>query len=44
MTSSTERIWPQGLAQALISSDLTTVEVNHILTTGVIPTEPKEQS
>lgn len=44
MIAATEAVWPQGLAHALISSSLTTVEVNHILATGVIPTEPKEQS
>lgn len=42
MTSSTELIWPHGLAQALITSDLATVQVNLIFATGVIPADLKE--
>ena len=42
MTVAAESLWPEGLAQALISSNLTTVQVNYIFATGVIPADLKE--
>lgn len=44
MIAAAEPLWPEGLVHALISSDLTTPQINHILATGVIPADLKENT
>lgn len=40
--STADRTLPEGLAHALISSELETWEINRILATGVTPSDIKE--
>ncbi len=43
MSESPKPFWPEGLTHALITSNLSTPQINLILAEGVVPAHPLEK-